>query len=140
MRTRTITAITAVLLLTTLTACGSDTKDQAESEPRKKIPASPSLTPELEFLTQAMAAGYDGWTDTAPIESDIMHFPKEWCGLLENGHSVDYVFGAAGKYPFGAGWGTKKPDAHKLLLLAVDTHCPTTRDQVTAELRDAGEY
>ncbi|MEU0991951.1 hypothetical protein [Streptomyces sp. NPDC005953] len=135
MRTRTTAA---ALLLLSLTACGTE----ADSTPKKATTAASPAAPDPDdaFINTALSAGFTGWTSTAPTEYELQPFPSQWCSELQQGHSVDYLFTTAGLYPFGPDWGTKKPDAHKLLLMAVETHCPDVRDQVTAELRSTGEF
>jgi hypothetical protein len=52
----------------------------------------------------------------------LANYPPLWCAKLEKGRSVDHVLNAdAGAlYPLGWGWGTQKPDAQELIVLAGD--------------------
>ncbi|MEU0985780.1 hypothetical protein [Streptomyces sp. NPDC005953] len=137
--TTTTTAIVTTLLLASLVGCGTE---DGTTTPGTTAP-SPGGTESAKqrFLVGALSADFEGWTDYAPIETDLAHFPLEWCKGLKAGRSVEYLFDEKeGKlYPSGKDWNTIKSDAHKLLLIAVDTHCPELRTQVTTELVESGE-
>lgn len=134
MRTTTTTTL-AALLLVSLTACGTV---DGSSTPGTTAPSpEDTRTAKQRFLVDAFSADFEGWTDFAPIETDLAHFPAAWCKELGQGGTVASLFDKKGDlYPAGSDWGTTKSDANKLLLIAVDTHCPELRNQVTEELNE----
>ncbi|MFH9248212.1 hypothetical protein ACH4LK_22625 [Streptomyces lydicus] len=129
-RTAAIGALAAALLLT---ACGSN-------QPETK--AKPTRDPSDKFLGAIVDHPVHSWDTNGPTQKELLAYPPKWCAGLKDGHSVDYLFGAAqgGLYPIGADWGTKEADAHKVLVLAVEAYCPKYRERVVRELRSSGNY
>ncbi|MFF9714811.1 hypothetical protein ACF1DW_04335 [Streptomyces sp. NPDC014603] len=134
MRTR--TALTAALLaLAALTSCSSE--DQADTKPSTKpSPSAPSA--ETQYLTAAQEITFNG----DPTDAELQAFPPQWCEALNDGHSVQWIFGIrdGGLYPVGETWGTVKADAYKLLIAGVRAYCPDHLSAVQDELRATGEY
>ncbi|MCM2391148.1 hypothetical protein [Streptomyces albipurpureus] len=133
MRTTTTTTL-AALLLVSLTACGTV---DGRSTPGTTAPSpGDTRTAKQRFLVDAFSANFEGWTDYAPNEKDLAPFPTAWCKGLSEGRSIESLFDKKGAdlYPSGSDWATIKSDANKLLLIAVDTHCPELHNQVTEEL------
>lgn len=137
---RTITAL--LLAALTLSVAGCSTGDGSESGGDK--PAKPKAAPTADrgemFMTAVKDADLASYTDGMPPTGQLKSFPKQWCDALEAGHSVEWILGDGGLYPLGDGWGTEKTDAHQLILLATNSHCPQYTKQVREELADSGEY
>jgi len=102
--------------------------------------ASPTTSPEEEFLADAKGAAFDSWKTAAPTDTELTAFPPQWCAELKAGHGVAYILDDGSLYPIGQTWGTAKADAQELVVLGVTAYCPEYRDQVTQELRDSGTY
>ncbi|KIF66218.1 hypothetical protein HY68_36500 [Streptomyces sp. AcH 505] len=144
MRTRAI-AVTAVLLLATLAACGTDDgsgDSKADAKPAAASPTPPpaAVDPTVKYLADVHAAAFPSWDNTAPTDSELTAFPPDWCQALDAGHSVTYILDQEDLYPIGQTWGTKKEDAEQLVVLGVSSYCPTHRAAVVDELRAAGAY
>lgn len=133
MRIRTAAAA-AVLLLAALTACGGSDEPAAKPKPTR------TASPEDKFVAALAEADIPSWKDNAPSYNELHAYPPKWCAALDEGHSVEYLFGESGLYPVGQEWGTKKTDAYKVLVLGVTAFCPEHRKQVTEELRESGDY
>lgn len=138
MRTRPIHAAAGLLAAAVLLTGCSGSSGQAEAKPKPSKTASPKE----KFLRAVHDADFASWADKAPTDEELLGFPKQWCDGLAAGHSVNYLFSLRGEnlYPAGMDWGTEKSDADELLVLGVTAYCPEYRDQVTQELKDAGEY
>lgn len=133
MHTRTAAGtLAAALLLTACSAAGTTAKPKP----------SPTISKREQFLNAVHAADFQSWSDKSPTDDDLAAYPTKWCRALASGHSVDWMFSIGGGklYPSGWDWGTRKDDAHELLLLAVKVYCPASRDQVVEELRGTGAY
>ncbi|MFG3116382.1 hypothetical protein ACGF4C_18460 [Streptomyces sp. NPDC048197] len=124
-------AITAALLLAA--ACGGSPG---------KSKAKPTTPPSDKFLGAIVDHPIHSWDDHGPTQAELLAYPPKWCAALKQGHSVDYLFGAAqGRlYPIGMDWGTEKADAYRALVMAVEAYCPTYRGRVVQELRASGDY
>ncbi|MFJ1581570.1 DUF732 domain-containing protein [Streptomyces sp. NPDC088182] len=135
MRIRT-TTLAAALLLSTLTACGS------EPEVADKAKPTPTVSKEDQFLAAVDNAGITSWTTNGPTDAELLDYPQRWCDSFAEGHSADYVLTADQGllYPLGEGWGTQRDEANKLLVLGAKAYCPDLADQVTADLRATGTY
>lgn len=134
MRTRT-TLAAALLALTALTAgCSSDSSDD-KPDPTPS-PSAPSA--ETQYLTAARGITFNG----TPTDAELQALPPQWCDALDDGHSVQWIFGIrdGGLYPVGETWGTVKDDAYKLLIAGVRAYCPDHLSAVQDELRATGEY
>jgi hypothetical protein len=140
MRHTTTTTATAVLLLA-LTACGISSSDDGKPVAASHSP-SPSVDPVVPFMRSVEDAHLNSYADGTPAWQDLGAFPPKWCKALNDGHSIQWMFsaGGGGLYPSGMDWGTKKPDANRVLVLGVRAYCPKQLDTVTAELRASGEY
>lgn len=125
------TVTTAVVLLCTLTACGSGSAD-AKPSPSKTVNA------QTAYLATAHRITFNG----SPADEELTTYPPKWCDGLASGHSVAWLFssGGGGLYPIGQDWGTVKKDAYTLLVAGVRSYCPKRLDAVTKELRETGEY
>lgn len=136
MRTRTTTVGILAALALTLTACGSD--DQADAKPSSKPSPSATVSKEDQYLTAARDITFNG----DPTDAELQAFPPQWCEALDDGHSVQWMFGIrdGNLYPVGQSWGTAKADAYKLLIAGVRAYCPEHLSAVQDELRATGEY
>lgn len=136
MRTRTITVATAVILLA-LTGCSS-----SDSATTPEAKATPTVSKDDQFLAAVDQASITSWATTGPTDAELLDFPQRWCDSFTEGHSADQVLTAdqGALYPLGSGWGTKRDEANKLLVLATKTYCPDLTAQVTADLRATGAY
>lgn len=129
------TAVLAVLLLATAAVgCGSSSDDKPAAKPT----ASSTAGNDARYLKQARQITFNG----EPTDGDLLLYPDEWCAGLDEGHSVDWLFGMSdgGLYPVGDEWGTKKADAYEMLVLGVKVYCPEHSEAVLEELRASGEY
>jgi hypothetical protein len=138
----TAAALTASLLLA-LTACGAS--DNPPATPSTKngaeaATATPTTSPEHQFLADAKAAAFESWKTEGPSDAELTAYPPQWCTELKAGHGVAYILDDGDLYPIGQTWGTAKADAQELVVLAVTAYCPEYRDQVTQELRDSGTF
>ena len=132
-----LVALAALMLA--LTGCGSDdtSADGANAEP------SPSTSaPGDVFLASVAETSIPSWNDGPgrPTDEELLTYPPQWCAALAEDHSVSYILDDTTMYPIGQTWGTKKEDANKLVLLAVEAYCPAKRTQVIEELKASGEY
>lgn len=134
-------SIGLLIICLALPGCTSGSDDGGGGDDK---PAKPKAAPTADrgetFMTAVKDADLDSYTDGMPPTGQLKSFPKEWCNALEAGHSVAWILGDGGLYPLGDGWGTEKADAHQLILLATNTHCPQYTKRVREELRDSGGY
>ncbi|MFH8616205.1 hypothetical protein ACH4E8_14175 [Streptomyces sp. NPDC017979] len=145
MRSRLIpAAFTAALVAFALTACGSsDEGDSKSAAVASSTSSAPEADPTEEWLTAARTTAAADWPeDAAPADHEIALYPDLWCAELSKGHSVGYLLDTKqGEfYPIGETWGTQIDTARKLVVAAVGVACPELKDQVTADLREAGVY
>ncbi|GHH30178.1 hypothetical protein [Streptomyces rubradiris] len=136
MRRRT-TAVTALLTaMLALAGCGESGGETAKTKPSP----TPTVDKRETFLTAARSAGIQSWIDKPPSDEELAALPGQWCAGLEQGHSVNWLFGEGGLYPYGSDWGTPKDAAYELLVMGVRVYCPKHQGQVKKELREMGEY
>lgn len=142
MHTRTTAAVAGLLTVgLLLTGCSSSSGDGGNDKTATTSP-SPRITVPVRdrFLQAINAANIQSWEHAAPSDDELAAFPDEWCANLAQGHSVAWLFGQGGEYPIGQTWGTAKPDAYQVLLLAVGFYCPQRKGAVESELRASGAY
>jgi hypothetical protein len=141
MRHTTTTAVTAVLLLALTTACGSSNDDAGGDSKAASASPSPSSSDALaaQYLAESQPIPF---TNHRPPIDELLALPPKWCTALKAGHSVEWTFSGTGGdlYPNGHDWGMLKENANQLLIAGVRVYCPDRLDEVTAELREAGEY
>jgi hypothetical protein len=141
MHTRTATTVGLLLAATlTLTACSSSSDSSHDPTPAPTTSAPPTVPVRDQFLQAINAANIESWAHVGPSDDELAAFPDEWCASLAQGHSVEWMFGQGGEYPIGQTWGTAKPDAYRVLVLAVGLYCPARKGVVEEELRAAGDY
>ncbi|MEU9475472.1 hypothetical protein [Streptomyces sp. NPDC048191] len=131
---RRTTMLLAVVLLASLTACGSrDTGRYAAVNPI----ATPTGSKKDRYLKSAASLAY---THKHPTDAELLTFPPKWCHELDLEHSVEYVLDpdGGGLHPMGQDWGMLLKDAHELLIVGVTVYCPEYRGQVLKDLRSTG--
>lgn len=106
--------------------------------------ASPTQTVDKQtrFLTTVHSAGIASWAVNGPTDAELELYPDRWCTALGEDHSVAYILsgGDDNLYPIGSSWGTKKPDAERVLVLAVTAYCPSLRPAVVQQLQASGDW
>ncbi|MFF9243223.1 hypothetical protein ACF1AL_30750 [Streptomyces sp. NPDC014801] len=133
---RRFTIVLAVVLLASVTACGSrDTGRYVAADPK----ATPTGSKEGRYLKSAASLPY---TERHPADEELLAFPPKWCDELALGHSVGYMFSLSGPdlYPAGRDWGMMQEDANELLTIGVTVYCPEYREQVLKDLRATGGF
>lgn len=137
---RTTASLLTAAVLASLAACGGG-GERSNTEDKPK--ASPTASKKDRFLSAVRDADFESWTDASPTDEELLDYPPQWCEELEAGHSVEYLFDdtdGAALYPIGQEWGTEATEANELLVMGVSVYCPELREQVTADLRDSGDY
>ncbi|RPE40252.1 hypothetical protein EDD90_3288 [Streptomyces sp. Ag109_O5-1] len=129
------TAVIGLFACLALTGCSNTGSSTADAKP------SPSKTVSKadRYLTVAHGISFNG----DPGDDVLLTFPAKWCGALDAGHSVKWMFdstGGGGLYPWGADWGTAQQDADTLVVAGVKAYCPRNLKAVADELRASGEY
>ncbi|MFF1718681.1 hypothetical protein [Streptomyces sviceus] len=130
-----ITVLFAVVILASLSACGS--RDEA------RYPAAhPKGTPTVgkeDYLRVARSLAY---TESRPTDQELAALPPKWCHGLAQGHDVEYLFSFTGDdlYPAGQDWGMVEADANDLLTTGVNVYCPQYWKQVKQDLQANGGF
>lgn len=131
---------TTLLLAACLGLAGCSSGGEADA--KSSSSPSPIVDPGEKFVASVIDAHLDSYAAGVPAADQLEVFPPQWCTALDEGHSVEWMFGMSqgGLYPVGQEWGTEKADAYQVLVLGVKAYCPKHSKALVAELRDAGVY
>jgi len=135
---RATTALLTLLLAGAAVGCGSSSDDKPTARPSAS--ATPSANPLVQFTKAVDHAQLESYATGIPAYQELEVFPPQWCKALDEGHSVEWMFGDGGLYPVGQEWGTTQADAYQLVVLGTRAYCPKHVDAVTDELKAAGAY
>jgi hypothetical protein len=103
--------------------------------------STPAVDKQAQFVASVHDAKIWSWTNGGPTDTQLNSYAEKWCTALNDGHTASYILSVSnGLYPSSAMWTTKKPEAVRVLVLAVTAYCPSQRSTVIEQLQSTGDW